>query len=502
MADLRARCRDAGLRVSGRTAELVRSLRNAPVVLLMPANQDAGSRPPATSHAHRNALVVDPQRAWIIATRWACALAACALAVWISTPVATRVVGTLWGLPGLVSLVRFGTDYQKASAARALRDLAWRPDNSEAIAKAGGIPPLVNLLGLNLDWTDDPSRFTSGFRFMKQNDDDDDDDDDVNLDWTDDQLVAAADALRVLARRYDNSRLIHEANGFFPLVALVRDGNDEQKASAAHALGHLLRSACGRAMANLEYKYCYPCHAEAQFVKRAEHDHLPWDDYWGQMEEYAEVTQMVSEAEDTGVKRDRAFPPEWDFRVFMVRHIGEAGGIPPLVALVRDGNDWQKESAAAVLRKLTHACDVECFIKIRIAKAGGIPPLVALVRDGNDEQKESAAGALQLLARRADNQLLIAQAGGIPPLVALVRDGNDEQKHSAAGALRNLAVNVDNEIAIGKAGGIPPLVTLVRDGNDEQKRIAAGALGNLAHSAANKIAIAKAKREAGILTGI
>ena len=242
MADLRARCRDAGLRVSGRTAELVRSLRNAPVVLLMPANQDAGSRPPATSHAHRNALVVDPQRAWIIATRWACALAACALAVWISTPVATRVVGTLWGLPGLVSLVRFGTDYQKASAARALRDLAWRPDNSEAIAKAGGIPPLVNLLGLNLDWTEDPSRFTSGFRFMKQNDDDDDDDDDddVNLDWTDDQLVAAADALRVLARRYDNSRLIHEANGFFPLVALVRDGNDEQKASAAHALGHLL----------------------------------------------------------------------------------------------------------------------------------------------------------------------------------------------------------------------------------------------------------------------
>ena len=155
MADLRARCRDAGLRVSGRTAELVRNLRNAPVVLLMPANQDAGSRPPATSHAHRNALVVDPQRAWIIATRWACALAACALAVWISTPVATRVVGTLWGLPGLVSLVRFGTDYQKASAARALRDLAWRPDNSEAIAKAGGIPPLVNLLGLNLDWTDE-----------------------------------------------------------------------------------------------------------------------------------------------------------------------------------------------------------------------------------------------------------------------------------------------------------------------------------------------------------
>ena len=58
----------------------------------------------------------------------------------------------------------------------------------------------------------------------------------VILDGTDDQLVAAADALRVLARRYDNSWLIHEANGFFPLVALVRDGNDAQKHSAAGAL--------------------------------------------------------------------------------------------------------------------------------------------------------------------------------------------------------------------------------------------------------------------------
>ena len=49
--------------------------------------------------------------------------------------------------------------------------------------------------------------------------------------------------------------------------------------------------------------------------------------------------------------------------------------------------------------------------QILIAKAGGIPPLVALVRDGNAAQKDYAAGALQNLAANcADNQIAIAQA--------------------------------------------------------------------------------------------
>ena len=54
-----------------------------------------------------------------------------------------------------------------------------------------------------------------------------------------------------------------------------------------------------------------------------------------------------------------------------------------------------------------------------LAKDGtDITALVALIRDGNDAQKEEAAGALRMLAICADNQILIAQADGIPPLVA------------------------------------------------------------------------------------
>ena len=85
-----------------------------------------------------------------------------------------------------------------------------------------------------------------------------------------------------------------------------------------------------------------------------------------------------------------------------------------------------------------------------IAQAGGIAPLVVLVRDGTDGQKVQAAAALGELAfNNAENQVAIAQAGGITPLVALVRDGTDEQKVEAAGALGELASNnAENQVAI------------------------------------------------------
>ena len=98
-----------------------------------------------------------------------------------------------------------------------------------------------------------------------------------------------------------------------------------------------------------------------------------------------------------------------------------------------------------------------CFLEnmydnqVAIVKAGGIPPLVALVRDGTDEQKKHATGAMGFLASDDDNNIAIAKAGGIPSLVTLVRDGNEEQKEEAAGALECLAENDDNEVLIAKA---------------------------------------------------
>ena len=210
--------------------------------------------------------------------------------------------------------------------------------------------------------------------------------------------------------------------------------------------------------------------------------------------------------------------------------IAEAGGIPPLLALVRDGSAGQKAAATDALGNIAaigyrggylsaigipmlvalvrsgnaegkyNAADALRYFAIGnpipIAEAGGIPPLVALVRYGKAGQNEAAAYALANLAddrRRGDSRIAIAKAGGIPPLVALVQYGNDGQQEAAAYALEKLAqpirerhwvnrVNRDNQFLIAEAGGIPPLVRLMRYGNEAQKERARYALSNFAYA--------------------
>ena len=95
---------------------------------------------------------------------------------------------------------------------------------------------------------------------------------------------------------------------------------------------------------------------------------------------------------------------------------------------------------------------------VAITQAGGVPPLIALVEGGTDGQKERAALALGNLARDDGNKVAIAQAGGLPPLIALVEGGTDDHKEMAARALGNLARDAGNRVAIAQAGGVPPLI--------------------------------------------
>ena len=103
---------------------------------------------------------------------------------------------------------------------------------------------------------------------------------------------------------------------------------------------------------------------------------------------------------------------------------------------------------AGALARLAYDNDAN---KATIADAGGIPPLVALVHDGTEIQKTQAALALMRLAAEDTNAVAIAAAGGIPPLVALARDGTEKQKEHATGALGNLTANVNNQVAIADA---------------------------------------------------
>jgi vacuolar protein 8 len=134
-------------------------------------------------------------------------------------------------------------------------------------------------------------------------------------------------------------------------------------------------------------------------------------------------------------------------RVVKQTEIREAGGIDPLIALVIEGTNLQKEYAA---RALIRAANNNVENKNAIREAGGIATLIALVIEGTNLQKEYAAVALSHLANNnIDNQTEIREAGGIDPLIALVRNGTPRQKEYAASALGNLARNNDeNQVEI------------------------------------------------------
>ncbi|KAH8061015.1 ubiquitin-protein transferase [Aureococcus anophagefferens] len=165
--------------------------------------------------------------------------------------------------------------------------------------------------------------------------------------------------------------------------------------------------------------------------------------------------------------------------------------IEGLVRALREGDDAAKTAAARALGNLIH--NDTAYAWVAIPEAGGIPPLVDLLRDGSADAQFEAAGALCSLACYDENtQALIAEAGAIPLLVDLLRHGSAESKEEAACALRNLTCH-DNQVLIAEAGGIPPLVELLRDGHYCAKVEAAGALDDLAfNNAANKVLIAEA----------
>ena len=219
---------------------------------------------------------------------------------------------------------------------------------------------------------------------------------------TEEQKTNAAGILRRLTINQANVSAIAAAGGIPPLVALVRNGTEAQKENAASALGNLSNYKWARYDANS-------------------------------------------------------------------KEIVDAGGIPPLVALVRDGTtEKQKTYAASVLKNLTVLNDAN---KAAIVAAGGIPPLVALVSDGTDGQKKSAVLALMILAGDSNfpaaNSNAIVAAGGIPPLVALVREGIETRSRGAIMVLNTLVVkNAASYAAIEAAGGILALVAVVRDGAD------------------------------------
>ena len=151
-------------------------------------------------------------------------------------------------LKGLVRALCEGDDPAKAAAARALGNFAYNNSaNKAAIAKARGIPPLVDLLrDGSAKAKEDAARTLSSLACSIANgvlivaDGAISPLIDLLRDGSADAKLWAATALRKVAGDNDANRvLIAEAGGIPPLVKLLRDGSAIVKLEAALALRHL-----------------------------------------------------------------------------------------------------------------------------------------------------------------------------------------------------------------------------------------------------------------------
>ncbi|KAG1665297.1 hypothetical protein FOA52_015874 [Chlamydomonas sp. UWO 241] len=326
-------------------------------------------------------------------------------------------------IPSLVQLL--GRDVStevQAAAARAVGVLAGgHAQNQVAIAAAGAIPPLLELLG--------PAS-SAGV------------------------LAEASDALRSLASNYALNQAAIVASGVIPaLVRLLEHADDE------HDAHRYVQAAAACAM------------------------------------------RALAEGNAQGEAA-----------------ISAAGGIPALVVLLRPAA-WPaaQEAASHILRRLAvnHG---QC--QVAMVAAGAIPALAKLLERGGggeeeDEDDDDGLAAVRVAAAytlcdlaegNVQRQDAIASAGAILTLAMMLgpESSADAQK-AAARALRILAAeNAKNQLFIARAGAIPGLVLLLRPESTADLQVAAAdALGSLAvDHARNQVDIVAAEHFAGALSAL
>ena len=158
--------------------------------------------------------------------------------------------------------------------------------------------------------------------------------------------------------------------------------------------------------------------------------------------------------------------------------VREAGGIAPLVTLLRSGTPEVQAMTAAVLRDLASDNPAN---RDAILKAGGLHELVEMVhKDASTLAAGEAAGALRALSNGFPAGCrAIIEARGVEALVAMVAQGEPGSASAvqATGALANLAqADEANCEVILKAGGVKQLVNLLARGHAKgdaaQRRLA------------------------------
>ena len=171
--------------------------------------------------------------------------------------------------------------------------------------------------------------------------------------------------------------------------------------------------------------------------------------------------------------------------------IAEAGAINALVMWLNDPTQGPQDVAARALADL--GCD-SADTQATIVEAGALRPLVLMMSEGTPEAQKWAAGAIAALSEGNEfNQMAVAEDGGIAPLVELLKNREQPGPHeSAIRALWHLSYTADNQLSIARDGSLPPLVANLSSESDQSKEYAAAALESLSKDCAeNQVALSR-----------
>ena len=368
------------------------------------------------------------------------------------------------GIEALVALLRLDIATAQGYAARALGNImANNATNTEAVADAGGIGPLVELVRSGSD----PMALSGALLALSV----------FAADNAHHKLAIAGaggiEALMVRLQRgnaeeqeqvaimlgflaqdhTESQAAITRMGGREVLEALARDGSAGAKEQATYALQFLSTSgpAPVGADALLIGKQVLISGLTARPELNCTHGTAQsWN------EEAGRYVVRLRDGTDIRLKPANVEEAtENSFAMDAARRV-----IEPVLAQLQSGSAGKQLKALKQIVKLAFGSVAR---QEAITRAGGIEPLVALVRTGSTEAKHYAAHVLCILAQlnAANSQAAIASAGGIEPLVALLQAGVP----MAASALGTLAQNnTDNQAAIVRAGAINPLIALLDGG--------------------------------------
>ena len=429
-------------------------------------------------------------------------------------------VGRAGAIPPLIELLKSDSNFAQRQASIALANIAaGRDKHQDLIGSAGGVGLLVDLLAFKPKSDDDATATAMPSAPSGRN---------TLARW--DVQAAAALALGQLA--YDhpvNQQVIAKSDGIGPLIALVRDSEEEKpKEQAAYAIWRLTSKSSANQVSvakqgGLEELVMLVGRTtqEGQRMAAEALASLSLNNTSNQAAVARLLTQLLQGSAPTSKVREQAARAISRFgRAHSSNQdaLAEAGGVELLVSLLEprkydapapgskeaadvENEVEQEEEEDPSMSKHQHihkelssaiwSVSFKCPANQKaIASYNGLPLIIALLNDHPSIHRD-AAGALWSLAADPTNQKLIAESGGIPDLVEILKTGKKNfAQETAAGALHILATRVENRDLIADAGGIGLLVPLFDGGTDMAKEEVAGALLTLVlDNSANQLTI-------------